>query len=64
MKCPYEHRLSIRKPNLIERSFVGQKKRTKIIPNHVNGEKAMKLIHGTLIQAARRWQRVTMDQAG
>lgn len=63
LKYPYGHRRSIRTTNLIERSFVEQKRRTKIIPNHVNEKGAMKLVYGTLIRAARRWKRVTMDQA-
>ena len=63
LKYPHEHRRSIRTTNLIERSFVEQKRRTKIIPNHVNEKGAMKLVYGTLIRAARRWQRVSMDQA-
>src|SRR5690625_5853226 len=63
LKYPYGHRRSIRTTNLIERSFMEQKRRTKIIPNHVNEKGAMKLVYATLIRAARRWQRVTMDQA-
>jgi transposase len=63
LKYPYGHRRSIHTTNLIERSFVEQKRRTKIIPNHVNEKGAMKLVYGTLIRAARRWQRVTMDPA-
>lgn len=63
LKYPHGHRRSIRTTNLIERSFVEQKRRTKIIPNHVNEKGAMKLVYGTLIRAARRWQRVTMDSA-
>ena len=63
LKYPYGHRKSIRTTNLIERSFVEQKRRTKIIPAHVNEKGAMKLVYGTLIRAARRWQRVGMDEA-
>jgi len=63
LKYPHGHRKSIRTTNLIERSFVEQKRRTKIIPNHINEKGAMKLVYGTLIRAARRWQRVTMDTA-
>lgn len=63
LKYPHGHRKSIRTTNLIERSFVEQKRRTKIIPAHVNEKGAMKLVYGTLIRAAQRWQRVNMDQA-
>jgi len=63
LKYPHGHRRSIRTTNLIERSFVEQKRRTKIIPNHVNEKGAIKLVYGTLIRAAKRWQRVNMEQA-
>jgi len=63
LKYPYGHRKSIRTTNLIERSFLEQKRRTKVIPNHVNEKGAMKLVYGTLIRAAQRWQRVSMDEA-
>ncbi len=63
LKYPYGHRRSIRTTNLIERSFVEQKRRTKVIPNHINEKGAMKLVYGTLIRAAKRWNRVTMDEA-
>lgn len=63
LKYPHGHRRSIRTTNLIERSFVEQKRRTKIIPHHVNEKGAMKLVYGTLIRAASRWQRVSMNQA-
>lgn len=63
LKYPYGHRRSIRTTNLIERSFLEQKRRTKVIPNHINEKGAMKLVYGTLIRAAKRWNRVTMDSA-
>jgi len=63
LKYPYGHRRCIRTTNLIERSFVEQKRRTKIIPSHVNEKGAMKLVYGTLIRAAQRWQRVTLDES-
>lgn len=40
LKYPHGDRKSIRTTNLIERSFVEQKKRTRIIPAHVNEERA------------------------
>lgn len=63
LKYPHGHRRNIRTTNLIERSFVEQKRRTKIIPNHVHEKGAMKLVYGTLIRAAKRWQRITMEEA-
>lgn len=58
---PEGHRRLIRTTNLIERSFVEEKRRTKIIPQHQNEKGAMKLVYGTLIRSAARWQRVTMS---
>lgn len=63
LKYPHGHRRSVRTTNLIERSFVEQKRRTKVIPNHVNEKGAMKLVFATLIRAAQRWNRVGFDQA-
>lgn len=60
---PHGHRRYLRTTNLIERSFVEQKRRTKVIPNHVNEQGAMKLVYGTLIRAAQKWHRITMDEA-
>ena len=58
---PAGHRRYIRTTNLIERAFVEQKRRTKVIPAHINEKGAMKLVYGSLIRAARDWQRVGMD---
>lgn len=62
LKYPAGHRRSIRTTNLIERSFVEQKRRTKIIPAHTAEKGAMKLVYGVMIRSARRWQRVRMSQ--
>lgn len=58
---PAGHRRYIRTTNLIERAFVEQKRRTKVIPAHINEKGAMKLVYGSLIRAARDWQKVSMD---
>jgi len=58
---PEGHRRLIRTTNLIERSFVEEKRRTRIIPQHQTEKGAMKLVYGTLIRSAARWQRVTMS---
>lgn len=58
---PAGHRRYIRTTNLIERAFVEQKRRTKVIPTHINEKGAMKLVYGSLIRASRSWQRVGMS---
>ena len=60
LKYPLSHRKFIRTTNLIERAFVEEKRRTKIIPQHVNERGALKLVYGVLIRASQRWRRVKM----
>lgn len=60
LKYPLAHRKFIRTTNLIERAFVEEKRRTKIIPQHVNERGALKLVYGVLIRASQRWRRVKM----
>jgi transposase-like protein len=62
LEYPAGHRRYIRTTNLIERAFVEQKRCTKVIPAHINEKGAMKLVYGSLIRAARDWQRVSMEQ--
>lgn len=61
LEFPAGHRRYIRTTNLIERAFVEQKRRTKVIPAHINEKGAMKLVYGSLIRAARDWQKVSME---
>lgn len=60
MKYPLEHRKYIRTTNTLERAFLEEKRRTKVIPHHVNERGALKLVYGTLIRASKRWQNVAM----
>jgi len=62
LEFPIGHRKLIRTTNLIERAFVEEKRRTKIIPAHYNEKGAIKLVYGVLIRASNRWQRVTMSE--
>ncbi|MBD3225690.1 MAG: IS256 family transposase [Caldithrix sp.] len=59
---PVGHRKVIRTTNLIERAFVEEKRRTKIIPAHYNEKGAIKLVYGVLIRASNKWQRVAMSE--
>lgn len=59
---PQAHRKYIRTTNLLERAFQEEKRRTKVIPQHINEQGALKLVYGVLIRASRRWNRVTMDE--
>lgn len=59
---PIGHRKLIRTTNLIERAFVEEKRRTKIIPAHYNEKGAIKLVYGVLIRASNKWQSVSMSE--
>ena len=62
LKAPYSHRKHIRTTNLIERSFVEEKRRTKVIPGFFTEKSALKLVFSTLIRAAKRWRKVTFTK--
>jgi len=57
---PPGHRKYIRTTNLLERCFVEEKRRTKIIPGFFTEKSALKLVYGTLIRASEKWQRIKM----
>ena len=62
LRYPRSHRKFIRTTNLLERAFVEEKRRTKIIPSHINERGALKLVFGSLIRASDSWRRVAMTQ--
>jgi transposase-like protein len=50
------HRKVIRTTNLLERLFLEERRRTKIIP-HAFGERAvLKLMYAAVVRAADRWR--------
>ena len=62
LRLPEEHRKSCRTTNMIERSFVEERRRTKIIPGFLTEKSCLKLVFGTLIRAARRWKGVRVTE--
>lgn len=60
-RVPVRHRIRVRTTNLAERSFVEERRRTKVIPRFPNEKAAMKLVVATLICAADRWCRVSIS---
>lgn len=62
LKYPEGHRRSIRTTNLIERAFVEEKRRTKIIPQHAHEKGAIGLVFSVLIRASEGWRRVNMTE--
>jgi transposase-like protein len=56
LRFPITYRRALRTTNLLERLFLEERRRLKIIP-HAFGEKAvLKLMYGAMIQAAERWR--------
>jgi putative transposase len=58
---PARHRIRVRTTNLAERSFVEERRRTKVIPRLMDERAAMKLVFATMIRAAKRWCRVSIN---
>jgi putative transposase len=56
------HRRAIRTTNLLERPFVEERRRLKIIPNAFGERAVLKLMFGALIRAADRWKSVKVTE--
>ena len=56
LRLPVTHRRFIRTTNLLERLFVEERPRLKIIPNGFGEKPVLKLMFGALIRAAERWR--------
>jgi putative transposase len=61
-RLPWRHRKFVRTTNLIERSFVEERRRTKTLPRFFTEKSCLKLVYATLIRAAARWQRIVIGQ--
>jgi putative transposase len=62
LKLPVRHRINVRTTNLLERSFVEERRRTKVIPRFTDEKSAMKLVFATLIRVSERWSRVSISE--
>jgi len=60
-RVPVRHRIRVRTTNLAERSFVEERRRTKVIGRFSDEHAAMKLVFATMIRAAERWCRVSIN---
>jgi transposase-like protein len=56
LRLPVTHRRATRMTNLLERLFVEERRRLKIIPNGFGEKPVLKLMFGALIRAAERWR--------
>jgi len=62
LQLPISHRRVTRTTNLLERLFLEERRRTKIIP-HAFGERAvLKLMYAALIRASDTWRRVVVTE--
>ena len=62
LKVPVRHRINVRTTNLLERSFVEERRRTKVIPRLMDEKSAMKLVFATLMRVSERWSRVSISE--
>ena len=62
LRVPPAHRKFVRTTNLIERSFVEERRRTKVIPRFFDERSCLKLAYAALQRAAERWQKVTITE--
>jgi transposase-like protein len=62
LRCPAVHHKRIRTTNLLERSFVEERRRTKVIPRFFTEKSCIKLVFATLWRASQRWQGVKMSE--
>jgi transposase-like protein len=62
LRCPTIHHKRIRTTNLLERSFLEERRRTRTIPRFFTEKSCLKLVFATLWQASCRWQGVRMSE--
>jgi transposase-like protein len=58
LRLPIAHRRATRTTNLLERLFVEERRRLKIIPNAFGEKAVLKLMFGAMIRAAERWRAI------
>ena len=58
LRMPVTHRRAIRTTNLLERLFLEERRRLKIIPNAFGEKAVLKLMFGAMSRAAERWRAV------
>ena len=61
MHFPAGHQKHITTTNLLERAFVEQKRRTKIIPRFFDEKSCLKLVYTTMVRVSEKWRRVKMS---
>ena len=59
LRLPSLHQKMVRTTNLCERSFVEERRRSKVIPRFFDEKSCLKLVFATLWRASQRWRKVT-----
>ena len=62
LRCPAIHHKRIRTTNLLERSVLEERRRTRTIPRFFSEKSCLKLVFATLWRASQRWQGVRMTE--
>jgi putative transposase len=63
LRCPPGHRIQTRSTNLLERTFVEERRRMKAAIHVFGGERAvLKLMYASLTRSTRRWTGVTITE--
>jgi putative transposase len=62
LRFPLRHRKVIRTTNLLERFFLEERRRTKIIPHAFGERPVLKLMYAAVIRAADRWRGITVGE--
>jgi putative transposase len=62
LRLPITHRRAIRTTNLLERLFVEERRRLKIIPNAFGEKAVLKLMFGAMTRAAERWRSIRITE--
>ena len=62
LRVPVRHRKCVRTTNLIERSFVEERRRTKTLPYFMTEKSCLKLVFSTVWRASLRWRRIRISE--
>jgi transposase-like protein len=62
LRLPITHRRATRTTNLLERLFVEERRRLKIIPNAFGEKAVLKLMFGAMARAAERWRSIRITE--
>jgi len=59
--CPVRHRRSISSTNLLERTFLEERRRSKVLARFFDEKSCLKLAFGSLMRASQGWRRIPMS---